>query len=143
MSVRCCLVLIKGDNVDSSKLNKKSILIVEDEPDIITVLKRMLERNGFHIDAFTDSIQALANFKPSVYDLVIFDFKMKPINGFELYQEIIKIDPKIKVLFLSGDNDNYAEQIRSLPLLNPKQFLHKPIGMKQFIERVNEILDTI
>ena len=123
--------------------HNKPILIVEDEPDIITVLKRMLERNGFHIDAFTDSIQALANFKPSAYDLVILDFKMKGMDGFETYQEIIKIDTDIKVLFLSGDNDNYAEQIRSLPLLNPKQFLHKPIGMKQFIVRVNEILDII
>lgn len=103
----------------------------------------MLERNGFKdIDAFTDANLALANFKPTAYDLAILDFKMKEMNGFELYQQIHKKDPNIKVLFLSGDNDHYAEYIKLLSMsLNPKQFLHKPVGIKKFIEYVNEILD--
>jgi DNA-binding response OmpR family regulator len=55
---------------------KKSILIVDDEPDMTKISKMALEREGFLIDAFNDPALALENFKPNIYDLAILDVKM-------------------------------------------------------------------
>jgi DNA-binding response OmpR family regulator len=59
---------------DNSK--KKRILIVDDEPDIDTVLKKVLERSGFNAESYVDPILALENFKAGSYDLVLLDIKM-------------------------------------------------------------------
>jgi DNA-binding response OmpR family regulator len=53
----------------SQQQNKKSILLVDDEPDIIGILKIGLEDNGFKVDGFTDPELALSNFKSGAYDL--------------------------------------------------------------------------
>ena len=85
-----------------SKDDKQKILIVDDEPDITTALKMYLELQGFHVDAFTDPANALAQFKAGFYHLLILDIKMPEMNGFKLYKEIKKKDKTVKVFFLTG-----------------------------------------
>ena len=69
-------------NHDDNKNNTtKKILFVDDEPDIIYSIKRVLEANGFVVDSYTDPILALSNFKPRLYDLLILDIKMPKISG--------------------------------------------------------------
>src|SRR5919204_4905954 len=80
--------------------NKKSILLVDDEPDIIEILRVGLEDNGFRVDAFTDPELALSSFKSGAYDLLLLDVRMPKLNGFELYEQIKKIDNnKAKVCY--------------------------------------------
>jgi CheY-like chemotaxis protein len=59
-----------------NKNDKQKILIVDDEVDITTALKMYLELQGFHVDTFTDSANALAHFKAGFYQLLIIDIKM-------------------------------------------------------------------
>src|SRR5437660_12172983 len=89
--------------------NKKNIatttiLLVDNEPDSISVLSMGLEDEGFKVDAFNDPILALSNFKPNFYALSILDINMPKMNGYELYKEIRKIDDKIKVCFLTASD---------------------------------------
>ena len=71
---------------------KKRILLVDDEHDITVGLRIGLENNGFVVDAFNDPQEALSNFKAGLYDLLLIDVKMPKMNGFELYQDMEKID---------------------------------------------------
>lgn len=64
------------------------VLIVDDEPDIISVLKEGLKLKGFEVDGFTDPRKALEQFKPNSYDIVVSDIKMPHINGFQLCRKI-------------------------------------------------------
>ena len=59
-------------------------MLVDDEPDITSVTKRGLQSNGFEVNAFTDPVEALSNFKTGIYDLLLLDAKMPKIDGFEL-----------------------------------------------------------
>ena len=59
----------------------------------------------FDVDSFTDAIEALKNFKPDLYDLVILDIKMPEINGFEIYDKFKSKDAKVKTLFLTALGD--------------------------------------
>ncbi|HEX5976924.1 MAG TPA: response regulator, partial [Nitrososphaeraceae archaeon] len=63
---------------------QKRILAVDDEPDITRLCSLALEYYGFKVDTFIDSEEALSNFKPDYYDLVILDIKMPKMDGFEL-----------------------------------------------------------
>jgi DNA-binding response OmpR family regulator len=72
------------------------ILLVDDEPDITIVFTLGLKDNCFKVDAFNDPLPALSDFKNGLYDLVLIDYKMPNMNGFELHREIKKIDEEIK-----------------------------------------------
>ena len=66
------------------------VLLVDDEADILHVLKRGLEVNGFDVDAFASSQEAINSFKPDIYDLAILDLRMPGVNGFALYRQMKK-----------------------------------------------------
>jgi DNA-binding response OmpR family regulator len=116
----------------------KTVLIVDDEPDVKLALKIALEENGFEVDAFDDPIMALEYFKKGVYDLLILDIKMPKMHGFELYREIRKIDSHVKICFLTAGEMYYGAYA---DIFNENQFIRKPIENKELINRVNEIID--
>jgi DNA-binding response OmpR family regulator len=116
----------------------KTVLIVDDEPDVKLALKITLEENGFEVDAFDDPVTALDHFKKGVYDLLILDIKMPKMHGFELYREIRKIDSHVKICFLTAGEMYYGSYA---DIFNENQFIRKPIENKELINRVNEIID--
>jgi DNA-binding response OmpR family regulator len=63
-------------NQQQPQQGQKRILAVDDEPDITRLCSLALEYYGFKVDTFNDSEEALSNFKPDYYDLVILDIKM-------------------------------------------------------------------
>jgi DNA-binding response OmpR family regulator len=84
------------------QLLMKRILVVDDELDSNLTLKLVLEDNGFKVDAFTDPLLALENFKAGLYVMLILDTNMPKMSGSELYNEIKKIDNKARVCFLTA-----------------------------------------
>jgi DNA-binding response OmpR family regulator len=119
--------------------------LVDDEADIVTILKRSLQNAGFEVHAYTDPIEAFEKYAPNYYDLLIFDFKMQKLNGFELYQKIRQIDNNnnnnyAKVCFLSADETHYKQHQESMPQLSADHFLHKPIALKDFVNSVKKLL---
>src|SRR5215475_11861773 len=111
----------------------KRILVVDDESDICLTLANVLEGNGFVVDTFDDPRLALQDFRKDFYDLLILDIKMEKMNGFELYDEIRRIDDKVKACFLTASKSIYGDFIRVLSELVEKselkenQFIQKPI----------------
>src|ERR671932_2840012 len=81
---------------------KKRILLVDDEHNITFGFRIGLEDNGFVVDTFNDPQEALSNFKAGLYDLLLIDIKMPKMNGFELCQEIERIDNRVKVCFITA-----------------------------------------
>ena len=79
-------------NGNRNKENKKRILIVDDERDVCITLRKIFEQNGFIADSFIEPISALENFKAGLYDLLLLDIKMSQMGGFQLYQEMKKLD---------------------------------------------------
>jgi two-component system, OmpR family, response regulator ChvI len=92
-----------------SEIKGNKILLVDDEPDVTTTFKAILQEVGFVVDASEDSLVALSKFKPRYYDLVILDIKMPKMNGFELYEEMQKIDSQVKVCFITAGEMYYNE----------------------------------
>ena len=118
---------------------KKKILFVDDEPDMTTILKMALKRIGFGIDIFNDPVLALENFKPNFYDLVLLDVMMPKMDGFELYDQLKKIDYGIKICFLTASSKTYCEQLRKEKYceLNKDLFLEMPLPISRIREEIN------
>jgi DNA-binding response OmpR family regulator len=116
-------------------MKEKRVLIVDDEPDVNLALRIVLEDNSFIVDSFNDPLRALENFKANLYDLIILDIKMPKKDGFEVYKEILKIDNRVKVCFLTAGDINYRSLKETFPTLDENQFIRKPIENIELIKQ--------
>ena len=130
------------DSSITNNINKpKRILIVDDEPDLISIFKMVLEMNDFEVDAYNDPLLALSNFKQNAYGLVILDIRMPHINGFELYKKIRTLDDKVNVCFMTAFEDYRQEFKKSFPKLDEiKCFIRKPNAIEDLVKHVATIL---
>ena len=60
---------------------------MDDDADVTSTFKMILEMNGFEVDAYTSPLSALSNFKPSEFGLLLLDIRMPAMNGFELFKK--------------------------------------------------------
>ena len=121
---------------------KRRILVVDDNSDITITIKTGLEDSGlFQVDTFTDPELALSSFRPGLYNLVLLDFKMPKMYGHELYDEMKKIDGKLKVCFLTATYMNYEDARKTFPSLEIECFIQKPIEIKDLVRSVNAELE--
>ncbi|MGB6593846.1 MAG: response regulator [Candidatus Nitrosopolaris sp.] len=114
----------------------KRILILDDEMDSNITVGAVSQDNGFKVE---DPMLALENFKSYFYDLVILDIKMPQMDGFVVYNEIKKLDNRIKVCFLTAGeiyHGIYADSFSS----DVKCFIRKPVENEELIKRVHQII---
>ena len=129
--------------IDNNASNTKKVMVVDDEPDVLSVLEIVLEENGFEVDSFVDPIVALKNYKVGIYDLLILDIKMPNMDGFELYDEVKKIDNNAKVCFLTASEMYYMDSRREKYCsLDKDLFIQKPIANEDLVDEINRILNS-
>jgi DNA-binding response OmpR family regulator len=118
-------------------------LAIDDEPDITLMLKLGLEDGGFDVDAFSDPELVLFSFRRGLYDLVLIDIMMPKMDGFALYEQLKKVDPGVKVCFLTA-SEMYHEENRGIEhcALNKDLFLQKPISTDDLIMEVNRKINS-
>jgi signal transduction histidine kinase len=118
----------------------KTILIVDDEPMIIVMLKDHLEELGCKILSAENGRQAvdMLRKKRDEIDLIILDINMPVMNGAEAYREFLKIKPDVRVLVSSG----YVldEDTREILSLGAQGFLQKPFRLEKVETKIMEIL---
>ena len=127
----------------NEKIKGKRVMVVDDESDLTLFFSMTLEYQGFVVDAFNDSRNALSSFKPDYYDLVVLDIKMPGMDGFELYKEIQKIDNKANVCFLTASELYYEEfREKEYNALDKNRFIRKPIGNDELIKEINRFVEN-
>ena len=124
-----------------SRESGRKILLVDDERDILAVLKEGLQKSGFSVKACRGSAEALEDFAPGHYDLVITDIRMPGMNGLDLYQKIKSADPQTRVIFLSAYDASSAELSLARRLDPDAVIIYKPVGMRDFLARVNSAFE--
>jgi two-component system response regulator ArlR len=124
-----------------SYVKKSRVLLVDDEPDILYLVKTRLERNGFEVDAYTDPLLALQNFKGGLYLLLVLDIKMPKMDGIKLFNRIEKEDNKVKICFFSA-SEHLTSNYKNLFQNSPDKFLFisKPISIPEMIRQIKHFL---
>jgi CheY-like chemotaxis protein len=121
---------------------KNRVLLVDDEPNVVYLVKRVLERNGFQVDGYTDPVLALQNFNGGVYSLLLLDIKMPRIDGIEFFNMIEKEDDKIKVCFFSASEyltSNLKDRFHNSP--DKFLFISKPISIPEMIKQIKRFFN--
>jgi DNA-binding response OmpR family regulator len=135
---------LRGIKNYDEKKNRRTgrILVVDDEPDIASLLKMALEHDGSFdiVKTFDDPMLALSDFKAGLYDLVILDLTMPEIDGFDLYQEMRRIDTKVKFFFLSGRETCCDESSKVYHSLSDDMFIRKPVTITNLLKEVHKRL---
>jgi CheY-like chemotaxis protein len=127
---------------NGNSIGKKRILLVDDDPDITLTVKMALEDIGlFQVDTFNDPELALSSFKPGLYDLVLLDFRMPKMYGHELYDEMKKIDGRIKVCFITATYMNYEALRDAFPTIEIECYIQKPVKTEDLIRKINAELE--
>ena len=117
------------------------IMVVDDDPDITSLYRAAFEEEeGLEINTYNDPREALSDFKPGYYDILLIDVKMPHMDGFDLYKELKKIDPNIKVCFITGFEVNYRALQEIFPELAQECYISKPTTMKELKEHVDHLL---
>ena len=119
-----------------------SILIVDDDSAQLTILQRILQREGYDVDTVEDSASALDSIKQKMFDVVISDMWMSSrFDGRDLLREIKKVDPGLPVLIITA----FAELNDAVNLVAHEgafYYLEKPIEVDVLKREVNRALQT-
>jgi two-component system, cell cycle sensor histidine kinase and response regulator CckA len=120
------------------------LLVVDDEQDITTIIKKGLEENKILVDEFTSSLRALEHFRghPNDYCIVVSDIRMPSPTGFELAKEIHKINPDVKILLMSSFEIHKSEFAKVLPSIRVEDFIQKPFSIAELKNAVLKHLDN-
>jgi CheY-like chemotaxis protein len=119
----------------------QTILIVDDESDIVEPIKRWLQKKGLNIHAFTDPLAALEYFKnhSNSVDIVLSDIRMPQMNGYELASRIKNLRSEVRVILMSAFEINHADMARMLPDTKIDSLVSKPISLKS----LTKVLDSL
>ena len=119
----------------------RSILIVDDEIDIINSVKRWLEADGFKVHGIADPLQALEYFQNNSNDIdfVLSDIRMRKIDGRDLVKRIKTIRPETKIIFMTALETDRLELSEMLPSIKIDGFMTKPGSLQKLANDLNRI----
>jgi two-component system, cell cycle sensor histidine kinase and response regulator CckA len=122
---------------------RETILLVDDEPQVVTLVRAMLSRDGYKVFGAGDAEEAfqIAQDAANPIDLLLTDIVMPELNGRELADRLKAIRPGLKVLYMSGFMKEailkyYGISITGIP------FLQKPFTRETLCRKMREVLDT-
>ena len=123
-----------------NKGNDQHILVVDDDETIAEFLKDYLEKNGYKVSSFTDSLSAMNEFfeMPDKYDLVITDQTMPKLTGSEMAKEMLSIRPALPIILCTGYSARVDKE--SIEKLGIKTFLKKPVALKVLLKHINDAI---
>jgi len=120
---------------------KLRIMVLDDEPIVCKRLQPALEKLGFEVDTFTQSLEALHEIQETTYDIIITDLKMKGIDGMRFLQEAKKQHPATEVIVITGfaTLDTAKESFQK----GVFDFIAKPFKLSEIQEVVTKAADKI
>jgi len=119
---------------------KKRILIVDDEPEMVELISLNLKLEGFEVIAASDGYQALEKVTREMPDLVLLDIMMPDMDGFETLKQIREI-ASVPVIFLSVKNEEY-DRVRGLDL-GADDYITKPFSPRELVSRIKAVLRRV
>lgn len=113
-------------------------MIVDDEKDLAEVLGDILQFEGYQVTPVLDGYTAIEVAKKTHYDLVLLDIRLPGINGVETFIRLKEIDPKVKVVMMTGFSveDLIGQAVRE----GAYACLHKPFEIDKTIALIKEVL---
>ena len=119
----------------------KRIYVVDDDPDIGSILKKTLEYNGYQVSVYMSTELLLTRISKNIPDLLILDLKLPWEKGEDFLSRIKNIGQfeDIPVILISGKNLT-GEDISELKMIGAIDFFSKPFDIQNLLKRMSEII---
>ena len=128
----------KGKVAKAPKQSSKTVMVVDDEPDNVTVVKTILLKNGYKVITATSGDDCLKKVKAGqIPDLILMDIMMP---GTPVREIIPKLPKSIKIAYLSVVRTSEAEKDDLLKTGNIVDFIQKPFDINELVAKVKKIL---
>lgn len=119
----------------------RKVLIIDDEPYILLMLKKMLEKAGYEVDLASNGEQGMELFEKNSADLVITDIIMPDKEGLEIILEMKKKRPDLKIIAISGGGRISPESyLECATHFGASRVFQKPFKQKELVSAVNELI---
>lgn len=121
--------------------NHKTILLVDDQIDVLITINSMLQTCGYSVDAFNDPLLAVEHFsrRSHEYGIVISDMMMPFMSGFEFIKQVTTVNPEIVTFVMSASDsikDINKDVLYSSALIELDGFIQKPISLIDLCRKV-------
>jgi len=130
--------LLQGYQMSS---NLKCILCVEDEPEMIDLMRLILGRRGFEVKGANGGVEGLKMIRESVPDLILLDLMMPDMDGWEVYQQL-KADEKtrhIPVIVVTAKAQS-IDKVLGLHIAKVDDYIAKPFSPQELLNSVEKVL---
>jgi len=119
------------------------ILIIDDEPQIRSMLKLMLERDGYEVAEAPDGIEGIRVFRQNPAELIITDLIMPNKDGIGLIIDLKKEFPNVKIIAMSGGGLNKPDgYLKGAKKLGAACTLTKPIDRDEMLRAIKDVLKS-
>ena len=123
----------------SKKIARPHVIVVDDEPAVRTLVRRMLEPAGYLVEEASTPFEACAAAeKCPELDLLVSDFRMPELTGGETARRIRIAKPNVRVLFITGYADQLFDERQAL--WDGEAFIEKPFSKKGILEAASLLL---
>ncbi len=120
---------------------KETILLVEDEEGVRSVIRRALQKNGYTVRECQNGREATAVFasEPDAFDALITDVVMPDVSGPQFVRTALELRPSVKVLYMSGyAREGITEQLER----STTMFIQKPVTLATLLHTLRDLLDS-
>ena len=125
-------------SLNQNQINK-SILLVDDELDIVNLFTELLKGKKYNVFGFTNPLKALEDYQKNYdqYGMVISDIRMPQMNGFDFVKNVKKINTNISIILMSAyENIDYSQ----LDHITINEVIQKPIKIMELLSTVEKYL---
>jgi len=117
----------------------KKVLVVDDEPDTLELIKLVLESGGFGTMLAASGMEALAQIDRTKPDLVLLDIMMPDMDGWDVFRKIKEKNSKIPIAILTAKAQN-IDRLLGLHVLKADDYITKPFGKDELINKVRKLV---
>ncbi len=123
---------------------KKTIMVVDDEPDVLLSIVQILEANDYSTIKARDGYTCLEKLKEEVPDLILLDIMMPGLTSMEILNSIAKDSrlAKIKIIFITAVHSLEAEEEGLLTFNQVSDYIEKPFSVKQLLNAIQEAVES-
>ncbi|MFC2122975.1 response regulator [Bacteroidota bacterium] len=115
---------------------KASVLVVDDNSDLLNTFSLILKMKGFNVDTAENGLSAVDKFKRRPFDVILMDLIMPQMNGVEAFRKIREINPGARVILMTAYYEE--DEIRAALNEGAYQAVHKPVNVARLMQVIGE-----
>jgi len=116
--------------------DKPTILVVDDNQDLLETFAMILNRRGFSVQTAGNGVSAVDKFKDQSFDVTLMDIVMPEMNGVDAFKKIREIQPGASIILMTAYSDE--ELLQTARDEGVRRIIHKPISIDKLLELINE-----